>query len=167
MSRQTEYTSVFSPFDAEAVQGKDRMNPLTTEGLFRINAFINNELSKGVYSPHNAISNLKVKLNHLNLDFPFNNTTEIQPSNNFEVSHGNVFGATPTTNLMNGFDTGADLPKYNLTINVVRSVNGNKLEGKLEPSDSKIFEAVEYKIKSKKRVSKLKKMLKEKKKKEK
>ena len=77
MPRQTEYTSVFSPFDAEAVQGKDRMNPLTSEGLYRINAFINNELSKGFYSPHNTIANLKVKLNHLNLDFPFNNNQEI------------------------------------------------------------------------------------------
>lgn len=165
MPRQTEYTSVFSPFDAEAVQGKDRMNPLTSEGLFRINAFINNELSKGSFSPHNTIANLKVKLNHLNLDFPFNNQQEIAPSNEYEVSHGEIFGATPTTNLMNGFDRGDDLPKYKLSINVIKTPQGHKLEGKLTPSDANIFEAAECKTKSKKRIKNIKKMLKEKNKK--
>jgi len=165
MPRQTEYTSVFSPFDADSVQGKDRMNPLTSEGLFRINAFINNELSKGFYSPHNTIANLRVKLNHLNLDFPFNNTQEVNPTNEFEVSHGDVFGATPTTNLMNGFDRGQDLPKYKLTINVLKTSDGHKLEGKLEPADTEIFEAYECKTKSKKRIKNIKKMLKEKNKK--
>lgn len=165
MPRQTEYPSVFSPFDADSVQGKDRFNTLTSEGLFRVNAFINNELSKGFYSPHNTIANLRVKLNHLNLDFPFDNTQEVKPSNEFEVSHGNVFGVTPTTNLVNGFDRGDDLPKYKLTINVIKSSSGHKLEGKLEPKDINIFEQAECKAKSNKRIKNIKKMLKEKNKK--
>jgi hypothetical protein len=163
MSRQTEYTSVFSPVDAESVQGKDRMNPLTSEGLHRINSLINNHLAKGVLNPHATIAELKVKLNHMNLDFPFDNNTEVTPSNTYSVSHGDVFGVTPTTNLMAGFDRGQDLPKYKLTINMGKNEYGYSLNGKLEPADSTIAEAVEYKIKKKKGIEKTKKMLKEKK----
>lgn len=165
MPRQTEYPSIFSPFDAEAVQGKDRMNPQTSEGLFRINAFINNELSKGIFNPHQTISNLKVKLNHLNLDFPFTNQTPIEANNEFEVSHGDVFGVTPTTNLMNGFDRGDDLPKYKLVISMTKTSLGHKLEGRLEPTDKEIFEAYQVATKSKKRVNKVKEIIKNKKKK--
>lgn len=163
MARQTEYTSVFSPVDAEAVQGRDRMNPLTSEGLHRINLFINNELSKGVLSPHNAIANLKVKLNHLNLDFPLSNEVAVGTTNTFEVSHGDVFGATPQTDLSKGFDRGDDLPKYKLSVDVGKDESGYNLRGKLEPQNASIAEAVENKIKSSKRIDKVKKIIKDKK----
>jgi hypothetical protein len=163
MPRQSEFSSIFSPFDADAVQGKDRMNPLTSEGLFRINTFINNELSKGILNPHSTIATLKVKLNHLNLDFPFNNSTPIETTNEFEVSHGDVFGVTPTTDLMNGFDRGQDLPKYKLTIAVLKSPQGYKMEGNLSPVDTKIFEEAECKMKASKRIKSIKNMISKKK----
>jgi hypothetical protein len=159
----TEYTSVFHPFDAEAVQGKDRMNPLTGEGLHRINAFIGNHLSKGVLNPHSTLAELKVKLNHLNLDFPLTTQTPIEPSNTYEVSHGDVFGAKTDTDLMKGFDRGQDLPKYNLVVNVAKTGEGFQMDGKLIPKDKAIAEAVEHKIKTNKRLGNVKKMIKNKK----
>jgi len=165
---QTEYKSIFSPFDAETVQGKMRLNPQTSEGLHRINAMINHWLGcRGTLNPHNAVVELRYKLNHLNLDFPIGTHTPIENTNTFEVTHGMVFGVTPQTDLSQGFDTGSDLPKYNLTINVGRDEHGFKLSGKLEPKDSQISEAVEHKIKSKKRINTIKEMLKNKKKKNK
>jgi hypothetical protein len=163
MPRQTEYPSIFSPFDAEAAQGKDRMNPQTTEGLHRINSFINNHLSKGVLNPHQNIAELKTKLNHLNLDFDFDNNMPIQQSNTFMVNHADVFGVTPQTDLSKGFDNGSDLPKYRLTINSVQKPIGFSLSGNLEPENQQVAEAVEEKIKSQKRIENVKKMLKKKK----
>lgn len=156
----TEYPSVFHPFDAESVQGKDRMNPLTGEGLHRINAFISNHLSQNVLNPHYCLTELKVKLNHLNLDFPLTNQTPIEPSNTFEVSHGDVFGTTLTTNLLqNGFDRGQDLPKYTLNVSVMKTDNGFNLSGKLSPKDMALSESVERKIKITKRIEKVKKLI--------
>lgn len=159
----TEYPSVFHPFDAEAVQGKDRMNPLTGEGLHRINSFIHNHLAQDTLNPHASIATLRVKMNHLNLDFPLNNQTPIQPTNTFEVSHGDVFGAKTDTNLFNGFDRGQDLPRYNLNINVAKTEEGFRVDGNLSPKDMAMSEAVEHKFKSNKRVEKIKSMIKNKK----
>lgn len=161
----SDYPSVLSPVDAEAVQGKDRMNPLTKEGLHRINVFVNNFLSKGSLNPHYTIADLRTRLNHLNLNFPFDNNYQVAPTNTFEVTHGEIFGATPNTNLMVGFDRGEDLPKYTLNVNVIKDENGFKLEGSLTPKDQKVQEAYDYKTKSNKRVKKVKEMIKSKKKK--
>lgn len=164
---QTEYKSIFSPFDAETVQGKMRLNPQTSEGLHRINAMINHWLNcNGGMNPHQAVTELRYKLNHMNLDFPFTSNQPVENGNNtFEVTHGQVFGATPTTDLMKGFDTGEDLPKYTLNINLGKNEHGFKLTGKLEPQNRQVAEAVENKIKKNKRISNLKNILDKKKKK--
>lgn len=162
----TEYKSIFSPFDAETVQGKMRLNPQTSEGLHRINAMINHWLGcKGTMNPHNAVVELRYKLNHLNLDFPLTSNTPIESTNTFDVTHGDVFGATPQTDLSKGFDTGADLPRYTLTVNMGKDENGFKLSGKLEPKDHAIAESWDKKVKSERRVDKVKEMIKSKKKK--
>lgn len=164
---QTEYKSIFSPFDAETVQGKMRLNPQTSEGLHRINTMINHWLNcSGKMNPHQAVTELRYKLNHMNLDFPFTTNQPIENGiNTFEVTHGQVFGATPSTNLMVGFDTGADLPKYTLTVTLGKDETGFKLNGKLEPQNRQVAEAVEENIKKDKRINNLKKMIKNKKKK--
>lgn len=162
---QTEYKSIFSPFDAETVQGRQRLNPTTGEGLHRINAMINHHLKgKGQLNPHNAVVDLKYKLNHMNLDFPFTSNQPLEMGINvFEVNHGNVFGATPTTDLTKGFDHGADLPTYRLTIAMGKDENGFNLTGKLEPQNAQIAEAFENSVKKKKRISNVKNMIKQKK----
>ena len=161
---QTEYKSIFSPFDAETVQGKNRLNPQTSEGLHRVNAMISHWLGcKGTMNPHNAVVELRYKLNHLNLDFPITSNTPLENTNTFEVSHGSVFGATPQTDLSKGFDTGSDLPRYTLTVNVMKDEHGFRLDGKLEPKDVAIAESWNKKVKSGRRVNKVKEMIKKKK----
>lgn len=162
----TEYKSIFSPFDAETVQGKMRLNPQTSEGLHRINAMINHWLEcRGGMNPHQAVTELRYKLNHMNLDFPFTTNQPIENgTNSFEVTHGQVFGATPTTDLSKGFDNGSDLPKYTLTVNLGKDENGFKLTGKLDPQNSAVSEAFENKIKKEKRIKIVKNMLNKKKK---
>jgi hypothetical protein len=134
-SQSQEYGGALGPVDAEVVQGKDRLNPKTSEGLHRINAFIAHFFKRVTLNPQNDIAQLRVRLNHLRLDFPFKNTEAVDAVNNYVVTEGgqDTFGVTPTTDLSKGFDRGDDLPKYNLEIRVIKVEGGFKLEGKMTP----------------------------------
>ena len=147
-----EYAGVFSPIDAETVQGKDRLNCKTPEGLQRINSYINYFFRKPTLNPQSDVAELKSRLNHMNLDFNFDNTKPLDPINYFVVSHGDVFGATPQTDLMVDFDRGEDLPKYNLEIRVIKTENGFKLEGKMTSAYGDMEESVHNKTKRNKRI---------------
>ena len=133
-SQSQEYGGVFGPVDAEVVQGKDRLNAKTAEGLHRINVFLAHFFRRTSLNPQNDVAQLKARLNHLNLDFDFDNTKPIEPINNYIVTEGgNAFGVTPTTDLSKGFDTGSDLPQYNLEVRVSKTDTGYKLEAKMSP----------------------------------
>lgn len=133
-SQSQEYGGVFAPVDAETVQGHDRLDARTSEGLHRLNAFISQFFKRTTLNPKNEILQLKVRLNHLNLDFPYTNQTEVSDVNNFVVTQGgNAFGVTPTTDLSKGFDTGSDLPQYNLEIRIIKLDGSYKMEGRLTP----------------------------------
>lgn len=155
-SQAPEYTGALFPIDAETVQGKDRLNCETPEGLHRINNFINASFKRETLNPQYEVAILKSKLNHINLDFTFDNTKPLDPINNFEVSRGDVFGVTPQTDLSKGFDRGDDLSKYNLEIRVLKTENGFRLEGKMTPNYVK---EVYEKIKRNKRISLVKEMM--------
>lgn len=133
-SQSQEYSGVFAPIDAEVVQGKDRLNPRTSDGLHRLNTFINYQFKRITLNPQHDIAELRVRLNHLNLDFPFNANEQLQDVNTYIVTQGgNAFGVTPTTDLRQGFDRGLDLPRYQLEIRMIPTQGGFKLDGKLTP----------------------------------
>ena len=152
-SQSQEYGGVFGPVDAETVQGHDRLDARTEEGLHRLNAFISHFFKRTTLNPKNEILQLKVRLNHLNLDFPYTNQTEVSDVNNFVVTQGgNAFGVTPTTDLSQGFDTGSDLPQYNLEIRIIKLDGSYKMEGRLTP----LNQVAESKIQSSLRESRIK-----------
>lgn len=126
-----EYSGALSPIDAETVQGKDRLNCETPEGLHRINTFINAFFKKPTLNPQYEVSQLRSRFNHMNLDFMFDSSKPLDPINYFTVNRGEVFGATPTTDLSVGFDSGEDMPSYDLEIRVMPVDGGFKLEGKM------------------------------------
>jgi hypothetical protein len=64
----------------------------------------------------------------------------LNPVENYRLTHGFVFGATPTTDLSKGFDTGADLPVYNLEIRTMKIDRGFKMEGTITQTSN--FEEV-------------------------
>jgi hypothetical protein len=153
-----EYPGVMSPIDAETVQGNERLNPQNPEGLHRINAFINHFFRKTTLNPQNEVAQLKSRLNHINLDFKFDNTKPLDPVSNFKVTKGEVFGVTPTTDLSVGFDRGDDLPAYNLEIRTIKTDDGFKLEGKLMPIDDVQEGMIHKKMKRTKRIKLIKEL---------
>lgn len=158
-SQSQEYSGVFAPVDAEVVQGKDRLNPHTAEGLHRINTFISHQFKRTTLNPQYDISQLRVKLNHLNLDFPFNTNEPLQDVNVYTVTQGgNAFGVTPTTDLSQGFDRGLDLPRYQLEIRYNKVPGGFKLDGRMLPSNE-ISESLIQSSKRESRVRAFKKFL--------
>lgn len=144
-SQSQEYQGALGPIDAETVQGKDRLNAKTSEGLHRINVFISQFFKRTSLNPQNDIAQLRVRLNHLRLDFPFTNLQPVEAVNNFVVTEGgqDTFGVTLTTDLSKGFDRGDDLPKYNLEIRVIKVDGGFKLEGKMTPRNPVAEEFIE------------------------
>ena len=157
-AQSQEYQGALAPVDAETTQGKDRLNPDTNEGLHRINVMISHAFKRTTLNPQNDIAQLRVRLNHLNLDFPFDNTKPVETENVYVVTKGgNAFGTTPTTDLSKGFDTGSDLPKYKLIISIAKTENGFKLEGKMTPGDE-LSESMMRKDKRKNRIEKVKKI---------
>lgn len=157
-SHAQQYPSVLSPVDAETVQGNDRLKPENPEGLQRLNAFINHFFRRTTLNPQNDVAQLRVRLNHLNLDFPFDNTKALDPVENYKVSKGEVFGVTPTTDLSKGFDKGSDLPLYNLEVRTIKTDDGFKLEGKLMPYESVQETAMKEKSKRNKRIKIIKEL---------
>ena len=158
-SQSQEYRGVFGPMDAETVQGKDRFNLKTSEGLHRLNSFLSHFFRRATLNPHNELAQLKVRLNHMNLDFPIDNTKPLDSGETqFTVTTGsNVFGTTPTTDLSKGFDTGTDLPKYTLTISVSKEDEGFRMEGKLSPHNE-VTEEMIRKNNRNKRINLIKKL---------
>jgi hypothetical protein len=73
----------------------------------------------GLHSdPRHALYGLKVRLNHIGLDFEFNNTIPLVegPTAFRLLKYGKKFGTTPTTDLLrNGFDTGEDYTDIDLS----------------------------------------------------
>ena len=161
-SHSQEYTGALSPIDAEAVQANDMLHAKTSDGLHRINAFIKHFFRRTTLDPRNEVNQLRSRLNHLNLDFTFDKNVQLEEVNNFTVTEGgNAFGTTPTTDLSKGFDTGSDLPQYNLEIRVLKTDNGYKLEGKMTPKNA-VTESMIKKSKRNDRLSAFKNFLKKK-----
>jgi len=152
-----ELPSVFSPVDAETVQGKDRLNPLDTEGLHRINVFLKHFFRKTTLNPQYDLAQLRVRLNHLGLDFEINALKKIDKSTDIEVTKGNVFGVLPTTDLSKGFYKGEDLPKFNLKITLDKVDSGYKIDAVLTPKGS-VTESLMNVKKRNKRINTLKEL---------
>jgi len=156
-SQSQEYAGVFAPFDAETVQGQNRMNPLDPEGLHRINAFIKHFFRRTTANPQHDIYQLKVRLNHLNFDFNVDPNAAKQSDFDVEVSRGQVFGVTPTHDLSKGFYTGEDLPKFNLNFKVAKTDGGYKIDANMTPKGA-VTEGMMNKVKRNKRIKTIKEM---------
>jgi len=87
--------------------------------LSRINAFLNKYLAGSYLAGDHklALRELRVRLNHIGLDFDSEKEL-VEGENRIKVKlHGDTFGTTPTTDLMKGFDHGEDLPSLTLMLN--------------------------------------------------
>lgn len=155
-SHTQELNGVFSPVDAETVQGKDRLNPQDSEGLHRLNAFMKYFFRRTTLNPKYEIDQLKVRLNHMNLDFT--TPTNFETEQEVEVTTGSeTFGVTPTTDLSKGFYKGEDLPKYTLSLKVNKTDGGYKIDASLSPKN-KVAESIILKNNRNKRINTIKKM---------
>ena len=135
-AQSQEYQGILGPIDAETVQGKDRFNPETTEGIHRLNVFLKHFFRKTTLNPHYEVAQLRARLNHLGYDFDFDNQTPVGPTQTFKVGKTEVFGTTPTTDLSKGFDTGSDVPTMSLTITSSQTDHGFKLDGTMSKISS-------------------------------
>jgi hypothetical protein len=92
----------------------------------RIHSFANAHLNGDYLDPIQALKTLRAKINHAGLDFDFNNQTKLNIGrNSFQLNrYGEIFGTTPTTNLMDGFDRGKDYVPLSLTFDLTKSSNG-------------------------------------------
>jgi hypothetical protein len=92
----------------------------------RIHAFANAHLSGDYLDPIQALRTLRAKINHAGLDFDFNNQTKLNVGrNSFQLNrYGEIFGTTPTHNLMDGFDRGKDYVPLSLSFDVAKSSSG-------------------------------------------
>jgi len=120
------------------------------DSVSRLNAFIHKFLT-GSYIDINApIVELRSRLNHAGLDFPFDgNKIKLQPGiNTFPLKlYGDVFGTTPTTDLMKNFDRGENIPGAILEIQCSYDSDSCMwtISGKIKPTGSQkeINESVE------------------------
>jgi|LakMenEpi03Aug12_release.lakeMendotaPanAssembly.Ray.scaffolds.fasta_scaffold195828_4 hypothetical protein len=92
----------------------------------RIHAFANAHLSGDYLDPIQALKTMRAKINHAGLDFDFNNQTKLNIGRNtFQLNrYGEIFGTTPTHNLMDGFDRGKDYVPLSLTFDLTKSPSG-------------------------------------------
>lgn len=158
-AQSQEYAGVFGPVDAEAVQGNDRLNPKTPEGLHRINVFLKHFFRRSTLNPSNEIGQLRARLNHMGLDFPFNAMQPVNPINRFKVGRTEVFGTTPTHDLSQGFDTGDDQPVYSLEIRVLKTDDGFKLDAEMTPYDAMEESVIRQKIQRHNRIESIREMV--------
>jgi len=94
--------------------------------LDQIHSMIYTYLSGVHEDPRQALYGLKVRLNHLGLDFEFNRNVElpIGPVVLKLTRYGQKFGTTPTTNLMkDGFDRGEDYTNISLQMNLMQDAS--------------------------------------------
>jgi hypothetical protein len=95
--------------------------------LDQIHSMIYTYLSGIHEDPRQILYGLKVRLNHLGLDFEFNRNIELSVGPlEFKLTRfGQKFGTTPTTNLMkDGFDRGQDYTNVSLTMNLQQDQSG-------------------------------------------
>ena len=158
-SQTQEIPGVFSPYDAETVQGNNRMNPLDPEGLHRVNAFIQHFFKRITANPQHDIYQLKVRLNHMNLDFNVDPLAAKKTDFDVDVYWGGqtVFGTTPTHDLSTGFYTGEDLPKFNLNFKIAKTEDGYKIDAKLTPKGEVAEQMIDL-VKRNKRINTIKEM---------
>jgi len=121
----TEGGSVFNGFadanpprTANAYYGNNEYGRGDT--ISRLNAYIHKFLMGTYLEPNAAVRELRIRLNHVGLDFPFDGVhVKLNPGiNSFPLKlYGDVFGTTPTTDLLKqGFDRGSNLPNTSLEI---------------------------------------------------
>ena len=110
--------------------------------LKRLNAFVNAFTQKEYLDPRGAINLMRSKLNSTGLDFPFDNTIELNANENKTyrlLKYGGTFGKTPTTphtefEETDGFEEGKS---YVLELNVLDNPNGlYKLEATIKEGES-------------------------------
>ena len=92
---------------------------ISSQELDQIHSLIYTYLSGPQDEPRQALYGLKVRLNHVGLDFEFNRNMPLPvgPVSFKLTRYGEKFGTTPTTNLMkDGFDKGTDYTNINLTM---------------------------------------------------
>lgn len=101
-------------------QNRANYKPVKTENdvqLDQIYSLIFTYLDGIHTDPRHMLYGLKVRLNHIGLDFEFNNKVPLYvgPLSFKLLKYGEKFGTTPTTNLMkDGFDRGQDYTNINL-----------------------------------------------------
>jgi len=122
------------------------------DSISRINAFIHKFLMGNYIDVNAPIIELRSRLNHAGLDFPFDGTRiKLTPGvNTFPLKlYGDVFGQTPTTDLSKGFDRGDNLPNMVMQIDCKYDEESCmwNLSGKIKPgtgaTNTEINESIE------------------------
>lgn len=131
---QTPYDGIAHPRNSTGsfgtvFQNKSGFKPMKSLDQTQLNhvrAAIMSYLSGTFADPRQALYNLKVKLNHLGLDFTFNRNVPLNPGPvSFQLSRfGEKFGTTPTTDLSKGFDRGQDYTNISLNLNIEPDPSG-------------------------------------------
>lgn len=131
---QTPYDGIAHPRNSTGsfgtvFQNKSGFKPMKSldkTQLNQITAAIMSYLSGTFADPRQALYNLKVKLNHLGLDFTFNRNVPLNPGPvSFQLSRfGEKFGTTPTTDLSKGFDRGQDYTNVSLNMTIEPDPSG-------------------------------------------
>ena len=139
----TEGGSVFNGFadanprrSARLDYGSSQMGK--GDSISRLNAFIHKFLMGSYLDVNAPVIELRSRLNHAGLDFPFDGTKiKLNPGiNTFPLKlYGDVFGTTPTTDLSKGFDRGNNLPNMIMQINCSYDEDSCMwyLSGKIKP----------------------------------
>ena len=139
----TEGGSVFNGFadanprrSAHLDYGSSQMGK--GDSISRLNAFIHKFLMGSYLDVNAPVIELRSRLNHAGLDFPFDGTKiKLNPGiNTFPLKlYGDVFGTTPTTDLSKGFDRGNNLPNMIMQINCSYDEDSCMwyLSGKIKP----------------------------------
>lgn len=99
---------------------------IQSQELDQIHSMIYTYLSGVHEDPRQALYGLKVRLNHLGLDFEFNRNIALPvgPITFKLTRYGEKFGTTPTTNLMqDGFDRGQDYTNISLQMNLIQDAS--------------------------------------------
>lgn len=110
-------------------QNQKAFKPLKTidqQQLDQLQSSVFAYLAGEFLDPRQALYNVKVKLNHMGLDFTFNKNIVLNPGPvTFKLSRfGEKFGTTPTTDLSKGFDRGTDYTDSALSFDLVKSPSG-------------------------------------------
>ena len=96
------------------------------EQLARLNAFVNSFLGGTYLDPKEALKELAGRIGQLGLSMRFDNNVKLATGyNQIPLAvFGEKFGVTPTTDLSQGFDTGADYPDMALCFTLLQTKPG-------------------------------------------